>query len=120
MNKHANRFLEKYEAHASLSDRKHYAKRMPMSVSEYHRYGTDVYDYESFVKREPYVEMYIPQHKFEELVLADEYYARMTQQLDYVQEVVREKATEEALRKANPAVAKAYEKYRMLLELAKT
>ena len=118
--KEANNFLERYEAHASLSDRKHYARRVPVSVSDYHRYGTDVYDYQSYVKREPYVEMYIPQHKFEELVLADEYYARMTQQLDYVQEVVREKIKEEALRKANPAVANAYEKYRMLLELART
>lgn len=121
MNKRTNQFLEKYEAHASLSDRKHYAKRMPMSLNEFHKYNTamDVYEYESFLQREPYVEMYVPQHRFEEMVMQDEFYTAMSQKLDYATDVINEKIKDEMIRKSNPAVKKAYEKYQMLLEIAR-
>lgn len=114
-------FLHKYEAHASLSNRKHYAKRIPMSLSDYHRYNTamDVYEYESHVQREPYVEMYIPQHKFQEIVERDKYFRQLEADMDYATRVVNQKMQDEIVRKNNPAVEKAFEKYKTLLELCR-
>jgi len=121
MNKETDQFLHNYEAHASLSDRKQYARRAPISVSDYHRFHTslDVYDYESYIQREPYVEMYIPQHKFQELVEREKYYTAMSQQVDYASEVIRQQISDDAVRKTNPAVQIAYEKYQMLLEISR-
>lgn len=121
MNKEIEQFLHKYEAQANLSDRKQYARRAPMSMSDYHRYHTamDVYEYESYIQREPYVEMYIPQHKFQEIVERDRYYTAVSQQADYASELVRQQLSDDAVRKSNPAVQKAYEKYQMLLELSR-
>lgn len=116
-----NNFLHKYEAHATLSDRKHYAKRIPMSLSDYHRYNTamDVYSAESYVQREPYVEMYIPQHRFQELVEQDRYYTKLHTELDYATQVAKQQAEDRLVRLQNPSVKQAYEKYKMLLELAR-
>jgi predicted AAA+ superfamily ATPase len=121
MNDEINQFLDRYEAHASLSDRKQYARRAPISVSDYHRFNTsmDVYEQELYVQREPYVEMYVPQHKFQELVQREKYYTAMSQQVDYASEVIRQQISDDAVRKTNPAVQTAYEKYQMLLELAR-
>lgn len=115
------RFLHNYEAQASLSDRKHYAKRMPMSVSDYHRYHTamDVYEYESYIQREPYVEMYIPQHKFEELVQRDAYYNKVAAQEEESLKIIKQLLADDAVRRTNPAVNNAWQKYQMLLELAR-
>lgn len=121
MNNEVEHFLSKYEAHASLSDRKQYAKRIPMSVSDYHRYNTamDVYQAESYMQREPYVEMYIPQHKFQEMIERDRYYNQLSQQVDYASKLIEDKLRDEAIHKTNPAVKKAYDKYKMLLEIAR-
>lgn len=120
--KETNEFLHKYEAHASLSDRKHYAKRIPMSMSDFHRYNTamDVYEAESYVQREPYVEMYIPQHKFDELVQKEAYYNRVAEQEDQSLKIIKQMLQDDAVRRTNPAVDNAWRKYQMLLELART
>jgi hypothetical protein len=79
----------------------------------------DVYEYESYIQREPYVEMYIPQHKFQEIVEREKYYTAVSQQADYASELIRQQLSDDAVRKSNPAVQKAYEKYQMLLELSR-
>ena len=121
MNDHVEKFLCKYEAHASLSDRKQYARRIRMSVSDYHRYNSamDVYDYESYMQREPYIEMYIPQHKFDELIRREESYNQLSQHVDFASQLVEKQIRDETVRNNNPAVKKAYEKYKMLLEMSR-
>jgi predicted AAA+ superfamily ATPase len=121
MSNEVDKFLHKYEAQASVSDRKHYAKRMPMSMSEYHRYHTamDVYEYESYMQREPYIEMYIPQHRFQELVAREEHFDRLVLTQDYAGKILNDQLIDERVRNSNPSVKKAYEKYKMLLEIAR-
>lgn len=115
-----NNFLFKYESQAQLSIRQ-YARRRPMSVSDYHRYNSsmDVYDYESYIDREPMVEMVIPQHRFQELIERDIYYTKLSQQVDYATTVVNQMVEDEVVRKNNPAVEKAWKQYQMLLELCR-
>lgn len=115
-----NKFLHRYEAQASISN-KQYARRVPMSLSDYHRYNTamDVYDYETYVDREPYVEMLIPQHRFQEIIERDRYYSKLESELDYATRVVRQQAEDRLVRLQNPSVKNAYEKYKMLLEMAR-
>ena len=59
--------------------------------------------------REEYVEMELPRSAFEELVNIDR----------KIHSWVQEERDEEYLRRHHPAVAEAYSKYRMLLELYK-
>lgn len=82
---------------------------------EYDRYEYDrVYGYNSpslsyTTNREEIVEMEIPRSGFEELVRLDRKLVTWSQE-----------AGEEAyLRRQHPAIAEAYDKYRMLLELYK-
>ncbi len=114
-------FLKKYEAQAGLSERRQYARYKPMSVRDYHEHysAMDVYEYQSFVEREPYVEMYIPKHRFQELVERDRYYTEMSRHHDYATSVVNQQVQDEVVRKNNPAVETAWRKYQMLLELAR-
>lgn len=110
-------FLKKYEAHAGLSKHKMYA-RMP----RYH-HGR-IYDYDPYsatfdLEREPYVEMYVPQHRFQEMVERDRYYTKLSREHDYATTVVNQQVQDEIVRKQNPAVEKAWRRYQMLLELAR-
>ena len=81
---------------------------------EYDRIDYNSYNYNSSslsytINRDEYVEMELPRSAFEELVNIDR------KILSWVQE----ERDEEYLRRHHPAVAEAYSKYRMLLELYK-
>lgn len=82
---------------------------------EYDRYEYDrVYGYNSpsvsyTTHREEMIEMEIPRSGFEELVQIDR----------KLEDWCREEGKEAYLRKHHPAIAEAYSKYRMLLELYK-
>ncbi len=118
-NNDVDNFLERYEAHAGLSGHKMYARRRPFSLTDYHRNAIDAYYAEVQFEREPYVEMYIPQHRFQDLVERDFYYTKMARQQDYATSVVNQMVADEVVRKNNPAVEKAWRNYQMLLELAR-
>lgn len=119
MNK--DRFLEKYEAQARVSDRR-YAYRVPMSFDQYHRRysAMDVYDYESQIRHQQYIEMLIPQHKLEELINTDYYYEQMKQHVDYASVVIERQTKEKQIRDNNPALQKAWDNYQLLLKLCQT
>ena len=115
-----NDFLHKYEAQATLSDRKQYARIRPMTRMDYSYDCTRaVYDAQSYIDREPYVEMYIPQHKFQEMIERDRYYSKMSQQVDYATQVVNQQVQDEIVRKQNPSVEKAWRNYQLLLEMCR-
>lgn len=110
----AKRFLHKYDAQASESNRM-YAVREPF------RYAAS-YDISSLpatfeVRQERYVEMYIPQDKFKKLVENERYILELEQELQHFKGVVSHHMTDARVRDNNPVVKKAYEKYLTLLEL---
>lgn len=114
-----NKFLKKYEAQAGMSKRM-YSKYERHPFDQYSYKSMDVYDYKYNVRQEPYVEMYIPQHQFQELIERDNHLNEMAKQTDYAMAKLNQLMEEESIRSRNPAVKKAYEKYRTLLELSRT
>lgn len=112
--KEVNRFLRKYEATAGMSHRM-YAKRQPIRYTDW---KGDIPFYQE-VEKEPYVEMYIPQHRFTELVEQEKYLSYLEQTAESSKNLVDGLRRDERIRNENPSVQKAYEKYLMLLELAR-
>ncbi len=112
-------FLKKYEANAGISQHKYYARRRPFRADYSMLTATAAYNYCDHIDREPYVEMYIPQHRFQDLVERDHYYTEMSRNHDYATQVVNQMVADEVVRKNNPAVETAWRKYQMLLELAR-
>ena len=110
-------FLKRYEAHAGLSSHKQYARYRRPKFDDYMT-AMDTY-YHAQVDREPYVEMYVPQHRFQELVERDRYYTKLSREVDYATQVVNQQVQDEVVRRQNPAVELAWRKYQMLLELAR-
>lgn len=81
---------------------------------EYDRIDYNSYNYNSpslsyTTNREEFIEMEIPRSGFEELVSVDSKF----------KDWCREEGEEAYLRRQHPAIAEAYHKYRMLLELYK-
>ena len=116
--KDVNFFLSKYESQAGLTDEKLYARRIPISYRDWQDQAAHIPFYQE-VEREPMVKMYLPKHKFRELVEREDYLTRLEQDRNYNQNVVNMLRADERVRDQNPAVAKAYKNYLMLLELAR-
>ena len=112
--KETRKFLHRYEAQAGLSNRQ-YAKRMPIRYVDW----TGEIPFHQEVQTEPYIEMFIPQHRFEELVDREKHFEEMASKSDYAQHILAEKTIEDTIRRQNPAVEKAWRNYKMLLELAR-
>lgn len=111
-------FLKKYEARAELSRDKMYA-RMPRFQAG-RLYDYDPYSLSWDTQREPYVEVLVPQHRFQELVERDRYYTKLSREVDYATHVVNQQVQDELVRKQNPAVELAWRKYQLLLEMSRT
>lgn len=108
-----NKFLHKYEAHAGMSGRM-YAKRQPIRYTDW---KGDI-PFRQEVQTEPYVEMYIPQHRFRELIEQEKYVSYLEDRAEHNKVLVDKIRKEERIRDANPAVEKAWRNYQLLLKLA--
>ncbi len=114
-----NAFLKKYQAQAELSKHKVCA-RMPKfhlgRMRDYDPYSpTTTIDYE----REPAVEINMPQDKFRDLVERDRWVGQMEAEARYYKERYMQEVEDDKIRHRNPTVKKAWEQYKMLLELAR-
>ena len=118
MNKELEQFCNDYEAYAELSH-KQYARRKPFSLTDYRMSAMEVYDMESFVEREPYVELTIPQHRLHELLIQHQQYRLLQQAHSYAEQTIKRESEDKLVRLNNPAVMKAYEKYQVLLEMSR-
>ncbi len=112
-----NRFLDRYESHAGPSH-KLYAKRQVVAYRDWLADGGPI-PFHQDVEREPYVEMYIPQHRFRQLVELDQDYDDLCRQASNSNAVIAQMREEEHIRNSNPSVKAAYEKYKMLLEICR-
>ena len=111
-------FQQQYKAHVTHSS-KYYEPPQPTDYIDWIMKGGDSLTYEESITRSPMVEITIPRKDFHHLIKRDQYLNRLERDLEYNRRVVDQMNMEEWIRKNNPAVQLAYEKYKMLLELAK-
>ena len=111
-------FCRKYEAQAGLSRDKLYAKRMPVSYRQWVNDGGPI-PFHQEVQREPMIEVYMPQERFKQLVERERWYSNLERESDYYKGIVEQYRNDERVRDRNPSVQKAWEKYLMLLEMAR-
>ena len=112
----ADRFLKKYESSAGLSTRRLYAKRMPIRYDRWIDEGGPI-PFDQTVEKEPMVEMYMPQHRFRDLVERERMLDEISDENRHYKEIVHDLRVEEQIRNNNPALKKAWENYQLLLRL---
>jgi hypothetical protein len=113
-----NQFLHIYEAQAGLSGHKQYYRRRPIRYTDWVNDGSPI-PFDQYVDTEPMVEMYMPQDKFRRLVEREQEFRDLVRGNEESNYRLRQSIEEEKIRNGNPAVKSAYEKYKMLLELAR-
>jgi hypothetical protein len=108
-------FLQKYEAQASLSSHKMYAVREPFNYSFSYDLRSVPYSFQ--VRQEPYVEMYIPQERYKQLIENEKIIRQLEDDRRYYKDIVDSHRADERVRESNPVVKKAWQKYSTLLAL---
>lgn len=111
-------FLKRFEAQAELSTRKRYYKSKPYKPRDFDYYSRTAMETLQ-AEVEPMVEVNIPQHRFTELVEQERYKRYLEERADYDARIVEMLRQDERVRDRNPTVQKAYQKYLMLLEMAR-
>jgi hypothetical protein len=119
MNKDLERFCENFHATVQQSP-KYFARRVsPMfnrNLTGAEHYS---YDYESYIEKEHYYEVTLPNNKLADLMSMSRHIDHLQQSRDKVDKILAQNTLDETVRRKNPAVQKAYEKYQMLLELSR-
>ena len=112
------RFENKFQAH--ITESKEYRRaayiRPPMDYS-YYKPGTALYEMEHRV--EPLVAIHMPREQFDRLMNDQTRMDSLRDEAEYAKKVLTMLRKDECVRDNNPAVAKAYRNYLMLLELAR-
>ena len=83
----------------------------------YYQPGTAMYEMEHRV--EPLVAIHLPREHFDRLMDVHTRMDRLQEEAEYAKKVLTMLRKDESVRDDNPAVAKAYRNYIMLLELAR-
>ncbi len=113
-----DRFLKKYESRASVSQRERYYKRIPISYKDWIDDG-GLIPFDQHVEPEPMIEMYIPKHRFQDLVEREKIIRRIEEENYDLKHIVERQQEEARIREKNESVRKAFEKYKMLLDLCR-
>jgi len=112
------RFQERFDAHVTESKeyRRAFYTRPPMDYS-YYQPGTAMHEMEHRV--EPLVAIHMPRDQFDRLMDEQTRMDSWRAEAEYAKKVLTNLRKDERVRDDNPVVQKAYEKYLMLLELAR-
>ena len=113
-----DRFLKKYEASAGLSSRKLYYKRLPIRYQDWLNTGGPI-PFHQEIEKEPMVEMYIPQHRFKEMVESERRMEEVGDENYRLRHLEEQLHNERMIREKNPVLQKAWEKYQMLLGMVR-
>ena len=113
-----NIFLKKYQAEAGLSKNKVYARRKPIRYQDWLSEDAGI-PFHQEIEREPLVEIYMPQDQFRDLVERDRWYGQLEGEPRYYKERYMQEVEDDKVRHRNPAVKKAWDQYKMLLELSR-
>lgn len=110
------RFRKRFELHVEKSKR-HYRHR-PVPVS-YRSWSEANIPYQQEIEKEPLLKVYISKEHYEQLIKSEQQAEDLERENFRFRRIERETLDEMVTRNKNPAVQKAYEKYRMLLELSR-
>lgn len=112
------RFESRFQAHITESKEYRRAVRPPM-YSEYSRYQKDTAMYDLEYKVEPLVAIHMPREQFDRLMDEQNRMDSWRNEAEYAKRVLTNLRKDEQVCAENPAVAKAYRNYQMLLELCR-
>lgn len=110
------RFRKRFELHVEKSKR-HYRHR-PVPIS-YRSWSEANIPYQHEYEREPLLKVYISNEQYEQLVKSEQLAEDLERENYRLKRMEQATFDEMATRNKNPAVKKAYEKYKMLLELSR-
>jgi hypothetical protein len=112
------RFTSRFQAY--ITESKEYRRaaytRSPTDYS-YYQPGAAMYEMEHRV--EPLVAIHLPREQFDRLLDDQTRIYTWREEAEYGRKTITQLRKDECVRKDNPSVQKAYEKYLMLLELAR-
>ncbi len=114
-----DRFLKKYESRAGLSSRELYYKRQPLRYTDWIANGSNI-PFHQEIEKEPMVEMYIPQHRFQDLVERERMVDEINDQNRRYRQLLDQLDEDARIRNSNPALKKAWENYQLLLDLCRS
>jgi hypothetical protein len=114
-----DRFLKKYESRAGLSSRELYYKRQPLRYTDWIANGSHI-PFDQTVEKEPMVEMYIPQHRFQDLVERERMVDEINDQNRRYRQLLDQLDEDARIRNSNPALKKAWDNYQLLLGLCRS
>jgi hypothetical protein len=114
-----DRFLKKYESRASISQRERYYKRVPLSYTDWLKDGANI-PFHQEVEHEPMIEVYIPKHRFQDLVEREKIIRRIEEENCDLKYMVEQQENDNRIRNENPAVKKAWDNYQLLLNLCRS
>ncbi len=114
-----DRFLKKYESRAGLSSRELYYKRQPLRYTDWIANGSNI-PFHQEIEKEPMVEMYIPQHRFQDLVERERMVDEINDQNRRYRQLLDQLDEDARIRNSNPALKKAWDNYQLLLGLCRS
>jgi hypothetical protein len=109
------RFQQRFEAHITESREYRHAVRPPPHYS----YLKNTAVYETHFDVEPCVAIHLPKHQFDRLMGDQTRMANCLGEAEYARKFLSSLKADEEVRNNNPVVKRAWEKYLMLLELAR-
>ncbi len=114
-----DRFLKKYESRAGLSSRELYYKRQPLRYTDWIANGSNI-PFHQEIEKEPMVEMYIPQHRFQDLVERERMVDEINDQNRRYRQLLDQLDEDARIRNSNPALKKVWDNYQLLLGLCRS
>ncbi len=114
-----DKFLKKYESRAGLSSRELYYKRQPLRYTDWIANGSNI-PFHQEIEKEPMVEMYIPQHRFQDLVERERMVDEINDQNRRYRQILDQLDEDARIRNSNPALKKAWDTYQLLLGLCRS
>ena len=110
------RFQQRFEAHITESREYRRTVRTPIDYN-YYRLGTVMYEMEH--KVEQLMAIHLPKEQFDRLMDEQTRMDMWRKEAEYAKKFLSDLRRDEQVRKLNPAVQKAWDKYQMLLELSR-
>lgn len=112
------RFRKRFELHVEKSKRHVRYKPVPISYRSWSEANMPV-PFDQDFSKEPLLKVYISEDHYEQLIKREQQFEEIERENYRLTNMERNALEEKNIRAKNPAVDKAYEKYKMLLELSR-
>jgi hypothetical protein len=109
------RFQKRFEAHITESREYRQSIRPPIDYMTLRNTAT----FEMEHRVEPCVAIHLPQHQFDRLMDDQTRMDSWRSEAEYAKKILSGLHRDEQIRRSNPTVEKAYQKYQMLLDLCR-